>query len=143
MIIQSASKTIMLGDNGYQTAWLRSDRTYPMQQGGNASGGGGISTIWGWSLSTIGMGQGWGNSPIPYPPEKRRRALGPSGITWTAPCNGGTSGAWCNLPEPRHDGQANFLFMDGHVTSMSENEIVSSWPGLWSLSKSAEQLGVH
>jgi len=31
------------------------------------------------------------------------------------------------------------VFVDGHAASMTENEIIQSWPGLWSLSKSASQ----
>jgi len=149
--VQIAGKTIMFADNGYQAVWMRADRTYP-----NSNMASPNVNIEGWQLARIRMG-GWiwpwathagstSSSPgtpneraLPYPPGMRRRMWGPSGN----PCalDPGTDGARSEMPEPRHDGQANFVFVDGHATSMAEQEIVQSWPGLWSLSKSTAQFG--
>ncbi|MBM4049324.1 MAG: hypothetical protein FJ279_29870 [Planctomycetes bacterium] len=160
--VQIAAKTILFGDNGYQATWMRSERTYPGV--GVQSGGVGIS---GYHLAMIRMGgymwpwctvPGGTSGPLsvtlprddalPYPPEVRQRMFYPSSngtATPPQPVGAGattaSSGARSEQPEPRHDGQANFVFVDGHAASMSEQEIVQSWPGLWSLSKSASQFG--
>jgi len=152
---QIAAKTIMFGDNGYQAYWMRAEKTYP-----NSNMGSPTVNIAGYHLAAIRMGghiQPWTvcstgttatpTNPLdvamPYPPELRQRMFAQSGPNQQAVTNPdpGTRGARSEQPEPRHDGQANFVFLDGHATSMTEQEIVQSWPGLWSLSKSATQFG--
>ena len=44
------------------------------------------------------------------------------------------------IPEGRHDGSCNVLFLDGSVKSWTASQFSGSFPDLWALSKSGEQL---
>jgi len=44
------------------------------------------------------------------------------------------------IPEDRHDGSANVLFLDGNVKSWSGDQFSGAFPDLWALSKSADQI---
>jgi len=44
------------------------------------------------------------------------------------------------IPEDRHDGSANVLFIDGNVKSWAGEQFSGAFPDLWALSKSAAQI---
>ena len=44
------------------------------------------------------------------------------------------------IPEDRHDGSANVLFLDGNVKSWSGDQFSGAFPDLWALSKSGDQI---
>ena len=124
--VRIAHKTIILGENGQYTSQMTKTYTYPNTgafpgvrvANGPHTGTGAQDYVAGYDLTSLLI------------------------IAIRSEGDGTTSLADTDsrMPEGRHDGQCSVLFLDGTVKSWSANQFSGSFPELWALSKSGEQM---